>query len=90
MNLAQTAFVPGRWIGDNVLCNLEEVEYLQQTGQPGCMVSLEFSKAYDRLSRPWVLHCMSSIGFGERACEWVSIKLPLLSFGWLSSSFLER
>ncbi len=90
MNLTQTAFVPGRWIGDNVLCNLEEVEYLQQTGQPGCMVSLEFSKAYDRLSRPWVLHCMSSIGFGERACEWVSIKLPLLSFGWLSSSFLER
>ena len=31
----QTAFVPGRLIGDNVLCHLEEVEYLQQTGQPG-------------------------------------------------------
>ena len=30
----QTAFVPSRWIGDNVLCHLEEVEYLQQTGQP--------------------------------------------------------
>ncbi|KAL3162558.1 hypothetical protein ABBQ32_010210 [Trebouxia sp. C0010 RCD-2024] len=27
----QTAFVPGRWIGDNVLCHLEEVEYLQQS-----------------------------------------------------------
>ena len=27
----QTAFVPGRWISDNVLCHLEEVEYLQQT-----------------------------------------------------------
>ena len=23
-----TAFVPGRWIGDKVLCHLEEVEYL--------------------------------------------------------------
>ena len=46
----QTAFVPGRWIGDNVLCHLEEVEYLQQTGQPGCIVFLDFSKAYDRLS----------------------------------------
>ena len=41
----QTAFVPGRWIGDNVLCHLEEVEYLQQTGQPGCIVFLDFSKA---------------------------------------------
>ena len=29
------------------------VEYLQQRGQPaGCMVILEFSKAYDRFSRP--------------------------------------
>ena len=55
----QTAFVPGQWICDNVLCRLEEVEYLQQTGQPGCMVFLNFSKAYDRLSRPWVLYCMS-------------------------------
>ncbi len=33
-----TAFVPGRWIDDSVLCHLEQVEYLQQTGQPGCMV----------------------------------------------------
>ncbi len=48
----QTAFVRGRWIGDNVLCHLEVVEYLQQTGQTGCMVFLDFSKAYDRLSRP--------------------------------------
>ncbi len=68
----RTAFVPGRWIGDNVLCHLEEVEYLQQTGQPGCMVFLDFSKDYDRLSRPWVLDCMSSMGFGQRAHRWVS------------------
>jgi len=40
----QTAFVPGRWIGDNVLCHLEEVEYLQQTGQPGCMVFFGFQQ----------------------------------------------
>ena len=71
----QTAFVPGRWIGDNVLCHLEEVEYLQQTGQPGCIVFLDFSKAYDRLSRSWVQNCMSSMGFGQNACQWVSIML---------------
>ena len=67
--LSQTAFVPGRWIGDNVLCHLEEVEYLQQTGQPGCIVFLDFSKAYDRLSRSWVQKCMSSMGFGQNACK---------------------
>ena len=88
-------FVPGRWIGDNVLCHLEEVDYLQQTGQPGCMVFLDFSKAYDRLSRSWVQKCMSSMGFGQNACKWVSIMLQNTSAsatfnGWWSSSFPER
>ena len=91
----QTAFVPGRWIGDNVLCHLEEVEYLQQTGQPGCLVFLDFSKAYDRLSRSWVQKCMSSMGFGQNACKWVSIMLHNTSAtatfnGWRSASFPER
>ena len=90
----QTAFVPGRWIGDNVLCHLEEVEYLQQ-GQPGCMVFLDFSKAYDRLSRSWVLQCMSSNANGQNACKWVSIVLQNTSAtaafnGWQSASFPER
>lgn len=91
----QTAFVPGRWIGDNVLCHLEEVEYLQQTGQPGCIVFLDFSKAYDRLSRQWLLRCMSSMGFGHNACKWVSIMLQNTTAtaafnGWQSGSFPER
>ena len=90
----KTAFVPGHRIGDNVLFHLEVVEYLQ-TGQPGCMVFLDFSKAYDRLSRPWVLDCMSNMEFGERVCKSVSIMFENTSAtaafnGWQSSSFPER
>ena len=78
-----------------MLCHLEEVEYLQQTGQPGCMVFLDFSKAYDRLSRSWILQCMSSMGFGQNACKWVSIMLQNTSAtatfnGWRSAGFPER
>ena len=51
----QTVSVPAPWTGANVLWHLEVVEYLQQTGQPGCIV---FSKAYGRLSRSWVQKCM--------------------------------
>ncbi len=43
------------------------------------MVFLDSSKAYDRLSRPWVLDCMSSMAFGEHACEWVSIKKNVIA-----------
>ena len=34
----QTAFVPGRWIGDNVLFHLEELEYVQATQAAACIV----------------------------------------------------
>lgn len=42
----QTAFLPGRWIGDNVLYHLEEVQYLEETGTEGCVVMLDSEKAY--------------------------------------------
>ena len=95
MDPTQTAFVPGRLIGDNVLCHLEEVEYLQQTGQPGCMGILGFSKAYDCLSRPWVLDCMSNMGFGEALANGSatclrSPQLQLLSMAGSHPAFLSN
>ena len=71
----QTAFLPGRWIGDNVLLHLEEVSYLRDSGAPGCIVFLDFEKAYDRMDRGWVLRCMEALGFGPRATAWVRLLL---------------
>eukprot|EP00775_Hariotina_reticulata_P014958 gene14958-biopygen52 len=59
----QTAFVPGRQIADNVLCHLEEVDYLQQEQQPGVILFLDFAKAYDRLNRTWIQLCMKRMCF---------------------------
>jgi exonuclease III len=63
----QTAFLPGAWIGDNVLHHLEEVDFCEATRQPGCILFLDFAKAYDRMDRPWILQCMGLMGFGPRA-----------------------
>lgn len=72
----QTAFLPGRWIGDNVLYHLEEVQYLQEAeGVPGCIVFLDFEKAYDRCSREWLYQVMGRLGFPEPSVRWVRIML---------------
>ena len=71
----QTAFVPGRWIGDNVLFHLEEVDYLQHTQQPGCITFLDFSKAYDRVDRGWLMQCMQKMGFSSACQRWVQLLL---------------
>jgi hypothetical protein len=34
----QTGFLPKRWVGDNVLAHLEEINYLEETQQPGVQV----------------------------------------------------
>ena len=92
VDTTQTAFLPDRWIGDNILAHLEEVDYLESTQEPGCLVFLDFSKAYDRLDRNWVDRCMAALGFGPAARRWVSLLHDGLQCrvrynGWLSPSF---
>ncbi len=71
----QTAFLPDRWIGDNVLFHLEEIDYLETSLTPGVIVFMDFEKAYDRVSRPFILKCMGALGFGPTACGWVGLLL---------------
>ena len=70
---AQTAFLPGQWIGDNILAHLEEVEYLEAARESGCIAFLDFSKAYDRLDRHWLMQCMGALGLGPSAQRWVQV-----------------
>ncbi len=69
MDQCQTAFLPGRWIGDNILHHLEEVEYCQSEEVQGCILFLDFEKAYDRLDtiqpsiRGWLMLCLDKLGF---------------------------
>ena len=73
INTTQTAFLPNRWIGDNVLAHLETVEYNESRDVPGVIAFLDFSKAYDRLDRGWLLRSMQAVGFGPQARQWASI-----------------
>ena len=88
----QTAFVPGRWIGDNVLFHLEELEYVQATQAAACIVGLDYNKAYDRVHRGWLDRCMEALGVPLAARRWVSLLLQgtrgLVVFnGWTSRPF---
>ena len=51
---AQTAFISGRSIADNVLLTQCLAEYLEEEQQPGVMVVLDIKQAYDRVDRGWV------------------------------------
>jgi len=63
--------------------------------EPGFIAFLDFSRAYDRLDRDWVLQCMQSLGLGVAAQRWVSLLQVGLQGrvrwnGWLSPSSASR
>jgi hypothetical protein len=75
VDATQTAFIPGRWIGDNVLFHLEEIDYCQAEHVPACVVFLDFEKAYDRLDRGWLFRCLERLGFPAEISRWVQLML---------------
>ncbi len=56
VDATQTAFLPGRWIGDNILNHLEEIDYCQAEGQPGCIVVLPCFSVQSCHSQPPLIH----------------------------------
>ena len=92
VDATQTAFIPGRWIGDNVLFHLEEIDYCQAEQVPACVVFLDFEKAYDRLDRGWLFRCLDRLGFPEELSRWVQLMLKdtvaaVLYHGYLCPRF---
>lgn len=88
----QTAFVPGRCIGDNILCHLETVEYFTVANASACLVGIDFAKAYDRVHREWLRRCMEVMGMPAVAIRWVELLLAgtrglVLYNGHLSRAF---
>ena len=45
------------------------------TRQQGCIVFLDFEKAYDRLDRDWLFKCMTAMHFPESSMRWVRLLL---------------
>ena len=70
----QTAFVPGRWIGDNILCHLDVFDAVASPDS-ACILFLDFEKAYDRVCRGWLAACMERMGVGPHARRWVRLLL---------------
>jgi hypothetical protein len=46
-----------------------------QQGQQGCILFLDFEKAYDRLDREWLFKCMDAMHFPESSKRWVRLLL---------------
>ena len=71
----QTAFVPGRSIGENVMLLQLLPHLLRQHGRCGYAVFCDFRKAYDTVDRGFLLRIMERLGVGPGFLAWARLLL---------------
>jgi hypothetical protein len=76
IDLAQSAFLRGRDISDNVRFHLHLAARIAELGIPGWLLLIDMSKAYDSVARSWLRSSMVRMGFREAgAVRWCRILL---------------
>ena len=70
-----TAFLKGRSIGDTIIALQLLPTYLRKHGQAAVVAFLDFMKAYDTISRPFLFAIMRAMGVGDGFLLWISLLL---------------
>lgn len=67
----QTAYIKGRFIGNNIRSVLDIVEYTEKYKIPGLLLFLDFQKAFDSLEWPFMISVLQKFNFGDTFIRWV-------------------
>lgn len=92
INEDQVGYLKGRSIA-TVLRTIDDViQYLNTTGKAGYLVALDYAKAFDSVSKDFLLHTFEVFGFGNEFQKWVKVLTKSSNScinygGWLSESF---
>lgn len=92
INTDQVGYLKGRNIA-TILRTIDDViSYLNTTGKSGYLLALDFNKAFDSISKQFLLDSFGAFGFGEEFIKWVKILMKgsnsCINYGgWLSESF---
>ena len=78
---AQSAFIPGRRISDNIMMAHELVAgYQKDMGQPRCAFKIDIRKAYDTVDWGFLIYMLQCLGFHHILCKWINEMFNTSSF----------
>lgn len=79
----QSAFVSGRAITDNVLVDFESLHYMKRKSrgkQVLAALKIDISKAYDRVSCPYLENMLLRLGFARQWVDWMMLCVSSVDF----------
>ncbi|XP_024990681.1 uncharacterized protein LOC112524970 [Cynara cardunculus var. scolymus] len=78
---AQSAFIPGRKISDNILMAHELVSgYQTSVGPPRCAFKIDIKKAYDMVDWRFLIVMMHGLGFHPVLIKWIREMMSTTSY----------
>jgi len=69
----QTGFMEGRFIGCNVRLVNDIIQYANENNKEGCLIMLDFEKAFDTLEWSFLQNSLIKFNFGTEFIRWVSV-----------------
>ena len=69
----QTAYVKGRFIGENIRLIEDVLYYTDQSNMSGVLLCIDFEKAFDSLNWDFVAETLKIFGFGPSLQDWISL-----------------
>ena len=70
INEDQVGYLKGRNIS-NILRNIDDIDYLDMSDKAGYLLALDYCKAFDSVSKDFIIEAFKLFGFGEQFTKWV-------------------
>ena len=91
----QTGFIPGRSLADNIRLMYDILFETKSKNKKGMLLSIDFEKAFDSVSKKFILKVMERFGFGPKMIKWVKILISnatscVVQNGHFISSFSDK
>lgn len=67
----QTGFLKNRFIGENIRCILDLINYCDSQSVPGALLFLDYEKAFDTLDLEFLYNTLSMFNFGNEFKNWI-------------------
>ena len=86
INLDQTGFLKGRFIGENIRTIADLIDYTSLKNDPGIILLLDFEKAFDTVNWSFIIQSLHLFKFGPEFIHWIktiysNIESTVINYG---------